>query len=174
MVLMATVHAVLIQMLADHKERGAKWEALRWFAYSGLILNASGSVSASLLVSMKVTLKDKARQLAWTRKESFPSTFLEEGVPLGAFMDGLEYKNRVARNDLRDVALLTTFGFDLPRMILFIHFYLSFIVGLFFFLISILLWVVCTETARLAGALVPVVLVGVVPIAMRIWIPGRV
>jgi hypothetical protein len=169
MALLATIHIVFIQMLMEDRNivrDEATWEALRWFSYSGLIVNATGSASAVLLVSMESTLTDRARDEIRAGGDSLPAMMHREG---------LRRRDIEAQgNQSRDARLLTQFGFNIPRIILFYHFYLAFLLGIFFFLVTIGLWIWCNERKILAALLIPVLITGLTPICIRLYVHNLV
>jgi hypothetical protein len=163
MALLATIQAVMIQMLADTRESSVTCETTRMVAYWGLIINASGSASAVLLVNLQSTLTSDSRRmlLADDTTQEMPARMFHEGL---------------RAEDLRkekEGEILIGFGMNGLQMILFYHFFLSFVAGLLLFFLTITLWIVIRESERVLLACAPAIIIGIVPLLTRLCIPFR-
>jgi hypothetical protein len=160
MALLATIHAVFLQMLMEDRNivrNEARWEALRWFSYSGLIVDATGSISAVMCLNTELSLTARARDEIRENRNTLPNSMFREGVrrrdivPQGGF---------TAR-------IMTRFGFGYPMIIHFIYFHMAFIFGILFFLVTITLWIWCNERKVLAISLLPILVTGFIPLLLR-------
>jgi hypothetical protein len=129
------------------------WRVMRWFMYAGVLVDLGGTASAIAIVNMSSAAPIMARTAALRELDSLPRKVL----------DGEPIKRELLMDD-QEIILLRQFGVSKWFNRVGWHMLISFMFGSLFILISLCIWVWVREPTPVAAALMPVVVIAIVPV----------
>jgi len=172
MVLFAGVQITLIQLVIQEDQQAQQaaagdptfdinsdptqslpWRVMRWFMYAGVLVDLGGTASAIAIVNMSSAAPIMARTVALRNPDSLPRRVLE-GEPV----------DKALLMDDQEPLLLRQFGLSKWFNRVGWHMLISCVLGSLFILTSLCIWIWVREPTPVAAALMPVVLIAIVPI----------
>ncbi|KAG8819735.1 hypothetical protein FRB91_009355 [Serendipita sp. 411] len=167
--LFATINTVIIQIMKNEVD-STSWRVLRTFAYIGLLLNASGAVSAILVIHNAYTIQSFVRHDIFhdRRKQDFSTT---HHVARKAFKTGQlddEWMDLEKQSELASY-----FGIGSTQAFQYLFVFLTMGLGFLCLLITVTLWVWCNEPMSVAITVTLFVFIATFPLLYVVFRPFR-